>query len=165
MNLRVLLLCVLVALLVSAPVTAAPVGYSPGELPLGKPGLEETRTTRQLAPGVTYTRIVRGAQSGKDFYTVDAAFEADQSAAQGLAERLRSDGYKPRIEEISQRAPTIPGADHPATWSASESSRRRIKPTPSRRAYRPLYTRVCGSSTPARTTVRRRGRGSCTCSG
>jgi hypothetical protein len=108
MNLRVLLLCVLVALLVGAPVTAAPVGYSPGELPLGKPGLEETRTTRQLAPGVTYTRIVRGAQSGKDFYTVDAAFEADQSAAQGLAERLRSEGYKPRIEEISQRAPDDP---------------------------------------------------------
>jgi hypothetical protein len=108
MNLRVLLLCALLALLVVAPASAAPIGYSPEELPLGQPGLKETRTNQQLAPGVTYTRIVRGAQSGKDFYTVDVAFEADQSAAQGLADRLRSDGYKPRIKEISQRAPDDP---------------------------------------------------------
>jgi hypothetical protein len=108
MSLRVYLLCALLALLVVAPASAAPAGYSPGELPLGQPGLKETRTTQQLAPGVTYTRIVRGAQSGKDFYTVDVAFEADQSAAQGLADQLRSDGYKPRIEEISQRATDDP---------------------------------------------------------
>jgi hypothetical protein len=108
MNLRAISLCALLALLVVAPASAAPVGYSPGELPLGQPGLKETRTTQQLAPGVTYTRIVRGVPSGKDFYTVDVAFEADQSAAQSLADRLRSDGYKPRIEEISQRAPDDP---------------------------------------------------------
>jgi hypothetical protein len=35
MNLRVLLLCVLAALLVNVPATAAPVGSSPEELPLG----------------------------------------------------------------------------------------------------------------------------------
>jgi hypothetical protein len=40
MNLRVFLLCAFVALLVGAPATATPVGYSPGELPLGQPGLK-----------------------------------------------------------------------------------------------------------------------------
>jgi len=55
MNLCVLLLCAFVVLLVGAPATTAPVGYSPVELPLGQPGPKETRTTQQLAPGVTYT--------------------------------------------------------------------------------------------------------------
>ena len=108
MNLRVLLLCAFVALLVGAPATAAPVGYSPGELPLGQPGLEETRTTQQLAPGVTYTRIVRGQQSNEDFYTVDVAFKSDRDAAEEIAGRLRSDGYDPVIVEVTQRAPDDP---------------------------------------------------------
>jgi cell division septation protein DedD len=108
MNLRVLLLCAFVALLVGAPATAAPVGYSPGELPLGQSGLEETRTTQQLAPGVTYTRIVRGQQSNEDFYTVDVAFKSDHDAAEEVAGRLRSDGYDPVIVEVAQRAPDDP---------------------------------------------------------
>jgi hypothetical protein len=44
--------------------------YSDDELPLGQPGLDETRTTERVAPGVTYTRIERGEQSEEDFYTV-----------------------------------------------------------------------------------------------
>jgi hypothetical protein len=108
MNLRVLLLCALLALLVVAPASAAPAGYSPGELPLGQPGLKETRTTQQLTPGVTYTRIVRGQPSKKDFYTVDVTFKADRSAAESVAARLRSDGYEPVIVEVSDRAPDDP---------------------------------------------------------
>jgi len=46
----------------------------PDELPLGRPGLEETRSAERVAPGVTYTRVVRGETSKKDFYTVDVAF-------------------------------------------------------------------------------------------
>jgi hypothetical protein len=45
-------------LLVPAPATAAP----PATLPLGDPDLVETRTVRQLAAGVTLTRIVRGTE-------------------------------------------------------------------------------------------------------
>jgi Phosphodiester glycosidase/SPOR domain len=108
MNLRVLLLCAFVALLVGAPATAAPVGYSPGELPLGQPGLEETRATQQLAPGVTYTRIVRGQQSQKDFFTVDVAFEGDRAAAEKVAARLQADGYEPIIVLVTERAPDDP---------------------------------------------------------
>ena len=48
--------------------------FCAAELPLGNPSLQETRTTTEVAPGVTYTRIERGEQSKEDFYTVDVAF-------------------------------------------------------------------------------------------
>ncbi|CAA9448838.1 MAG: hypothetical protein AVDCRST_MAG78-3160 [uncultured Rubrobacteraceae bacterium] len=78
--------------------------YSDDELPLGRPGLDETRTTERVAPGVKYTRIERGEQSEEDFYTVDVAFKASRSEAESLAEQLRSDGYEPRVETVSRRA-------------------------------------------------------------
>lgn len=77
-------------------------------LPLGGPGLEETRASESVAPGVTYTRIERGRESEKDFYTVDVAFRAEREDAEKLAQRLRSDGYKPRILRVSGRAPDDP---------------------------------------------------------
>ncbi|MDQ3602364.1 MAG: phosphodiester glycosidase family protein, partial [Actinomycetota bacterium] len=82
--------------------------FCAAELPLGSPGLHETRTTEQVAPGVTYTKIVRGEPSKKDFYTVDVAFKADRAAAEQVAVQLEADGYDARIETISQRAPDDP---------------------------------------------------------
>jgi hypothetical protein len=86
----------------------------PGErvqhLPLGRADLEETRTTRQVTPGVTYTRIERGAQSSQDVYTVDVAFKAQRGEADSLAARLQADGYEARVETVSQRAPDDPGS-------------------------------------------------------
>ena len=79
-----------------------------GGLPLGETSLKETRTTEQVAPGVVYTKIERGRQSGRDSYTVDVAFTADQAAAESVATRLRSDGYEPVIVEVSDRAPDDP---------------------------------------------------------
>jgi hypothetical protein len=61
-----------------------------------------------VAPGITYTRIERGYQSKRDFYTVDVAFEADGNAAGDVANELEADGYEPRIEEITARAPDDP---------------------------------------------------------
>jgi len=78
------------------------------ELPLGNPSLQETRTTTEVAPGVTYTRIERGEQSKKDFYTVDVAFETNLAAAKAAAKELRAGGYEPRIQKISERAPDDP---------------------------------------------------------
>ena len=109
MSLRGMLICLLIALSLAAPAAAAaPRNTTTGGLPLGKPNLTETRTTQQVAPGVTYTRIVRGEQSKKDFYTVDVAFKADQSSANNVATQLQSDGYKPWVQEISERAPDDP---------------------------------------------------------
>ena len=118
MSFRKNVLCILAALVVSLGLAA--VGLAPdlaaapndnayrGGLPLGNPGLKETRTIEQVAPGVTYTRIVRGEQSKRDFYTVDVAFKADRKAAQMVADQLRADGYKPRIEKVKDRAPDDP---------------------------------------------------------
>ena len=82
--------------------------FCAAELPLGSPSLQETRTTQEVAPGVTYTKIVRGEQSKKDFYTVDVAFKADRQAAEAVARELRADGYKPRVVRVSERAPDDP---------------------------------------------------------
>jgi hypothetical protein len=41
--------------------TVRTVRHTLGPLPLGRPGLRETRHTRTLAPGVTLTTIRRGA--------------------------------------------------------------------------------------------------------
>jgi hypothetical protein len=110
-------LCVLVALVLSAvgltaslaPESATAAQKQPsGGLPLGGPGLKETRTTQQISPGVTYMRIERGQPSRKDIYTVDVSFEESRSAAEELAARLEADGYEPMIVEVTQRAPDDP---------------------------------------------------------
>ena len=102
------LLLVVLGLTTSAAAAPQQNRYSDDELPLGRPGLEESRTTERVAPGVTYTRIERGEQSEEDFYTVDIAFKASRDEAESLAEELRADGYEPRIETVSRRAPDDP---------------------------------------------------------
>jgi hypothetical protein len=108
-NLRGFLLCVLAALSLATPAAAALQGDTDaGELPLGTPGLDEIRSVQRVAPGVTYTRIVRGQQSSTDFYTVDVAFEADRAAAERVAAQLETDGYEPVIVDVTERAPDDP---------------------------------------------------------
>lgn len=115
------LLCVfasliLATLLLVPALSAAPDGSAyGGELPLGNPDLNETRTTEAVAPGVTYTRIERGRESNKDFYTVDVTFETDRTAARETAGQLRADGYRPRVEKVADRAPDDP-ADGPSGY-------------------------------------------------
>jgi hypothetical protein len=104
-----LLLVVCVALPSAARTPDPQAGeFCAAELPLGSPSLQETRTTTEVAPGVTYTLIERGEQSEDDFFTVDVAFKADLAAAETLAEGLRAEGYEPLIETISERAPDDP---------------------------------------------------------
>lgn len=79
-----------------------------GGLPLGRAGLEETRSTERVAPGVTYTRIERGETSRKDVYTVDVAFKSDRASAEEVAKKLRADGYKPSVVRVADRAPDDP---------------------------------------------------------
>ncbi len=119
MSLRKSALCVLIALALGAlgltsalaPDFANAAPQSPdGGLPLGAPGLKETRTTERIAPGVTYTKIERGRQSGQDFYTVDVAFTADRASAEEIAARLEAGGYEPVIVEVADRAPDDPAS-------------------------------------------------------
>jgi hypothetical protein len=77
-------------------------------LPLGPRDLAEERFEQRIAPGVRYTRIVRGEPSSRDVYTVDVGFRADRSAAETLADELRADGHDPSVLRISERAPDDP---------------------------------------------------------
>lgn len=74
-------------------------------LPLGAADLPETRTSLTIAPGVEFTRIVRGTQSADDRFTIDVAFVAEESAARTIADDLRKAGISARVEEVADRAP------------------------------------------------------------
>lgn len=73
-------------------------------LELGYPYLHETRQTRTLAKGVTYTKIVRGESSQNDFFTVDVDFAETEREAMALSEKLSNQGFHPFVERISKRA-------------------------------------------------------------
>ena len=93
------LVAALVALLLATPIAHAhgrPGGPHTAHghgLPLGPPSLPETRTVDRLAPGLTYTKIVRGQLSPDDGWTVDAAVVASAQDAQTEAQRLRAAGF------------------------------------------------------------------------
>src|SRR3954447_17400477 len=101
---------------VAARPAPAPVAAPGGSLPLGPAGLEETRTTRTLQPGVTLTRIVRGHLDPSAYWTVEVAIPAgpgspdpaappaaiqDEGDARLAAYRLHAAGLEPRVEKVS----------------------------------------------------------------
>lgn len=76
------------------------------ELPLGAPGLPETRTEEQLAPGLRYTRIVRGKVDSRQHWTVQAALVSpgDVEATLGRIRALGLEGWQcPAGEQVSVR--------------------------------------------------------------
>ncbi len=97
------------------PAPLAPSGAAAGSLPLGPAGLQEVRTTEALQPGVTLTTIVRGAADPSHVWTVETNIPAgstspdpdapptalsDRASAEELADRLREEGFSPRVEEV-----------------------------------------------------------------
>lgn len=71
------------------------------------PGLPETRTTDEIIPGVTYTRIDRGYSSDLDFWTVDVDVVATRSEAEAIEDDLESSGYDASIVTL-EAAPDDP---------------------------------------------------------
>ena len=71
---------VLAALTVTAPAAYA----QSAELPLGRPGLAETRETIVLGPGVTYTRINRAGTTPPPLDAFVAQFPAESGAVAGV---------------------------------------------------------------------------------
>ncbi|MGV9250128.1 phosphodiester glycosidase family protein [Streptomyces sp. NPDC003697] len=84
-------------------------------LPLGPSDLTETRTTTTLQPGVTLTRIVRGADDPALRWTVEVSIPGgdtspdpdapptalkDMASADALAARLERDGFHARVEHV-----------------------------------------------------------------
>ncbi len=105
----------LVLSLVAGPVDGASGGPFRGELPLGRPSLAETRSSTEVAPGVTHTRIVRGEPSKHDAWLVDVAFVATGEEANDLRRRLRAGGFRARVDRVKERAPDDPGRG-PLGW-------------------------------------------------
>ena len=81
-------------------IAAVPVSGSGTELPLGMPGLPETRSSEVLAPGVTYTRIDRGFPSDIDHWTVDVAVVPKRADAEEIEADLESADYDAQIVEL-----------------------------------------------------------------
>lgn len=102
---RALRIALVAATLLAAP---APAAAARDELPLGPASLQETRSTRWIAPGVAHTRIVRGRVDPRDAWTVDVAVTAERRDARTIARRLHELGYGARIEQIGPRAEDDP---------------------------------------------------------
>ncbi|MFF1277632.1 phosphodiester glycosidase family protein [Streptomyces marokkonensis] len=109
-----------VVLAVTGPPVQASADSRPGRpataLPLGAPDLTETRTTRTLQPGVTLTRIVRGAVDPSHHWTVEASIPGggtspdpdappatlkDRASADELAAELGREGFRARVERVT----------------------------------------------------------------
>lgn len=84
-------------------------------LPLGAAGLTETRSTRTLQPGVTLTRIVRGAEAPALAWTIEIAIPGgatspdpdapptalkDRASADELTADVERDGFDARAEHV-----------------------------------------------------------------
>ncbi len=70
------------------------------ELPLGSPSLHETRTSDILAPGVSYTRIVRGELSPRDGWAVDVLVTASRANADAAAAKVRVAGFDAAVDAL-----------------------------------------------------------------
>ncbi|WNV73741.1 phosphodiester glycosidase family protein [Geodermatophilus sp. DSM 44513] len=99
-----------------APAASAPVP-APEALPLGAPGLAETRTTTTLQPGVTLTRVVRGAPDPALHWVVEVAVPSaptspdpaaapravqDEAAARAHAATLAAAGLPAEVQPVQQ---------------------------------------------------------------
>ncbi|MEE1770287.1 phosphodiester glycosidase family protein [Streptomyces sp. JV185] len=124
MNSKLLGACTGLALFAVAGASSAPAASEPRPaptraLPLGAVGLTETRSTRTLQPGVTLTRIVRGAGAPALAWTVELSIPGgatspdpdapptalkDRASADELAGDLRDDGFDARVEEVTTPA-------------------------------------------------------------
>lgn len=76
------------------------------ELPLGAPGLPESRTEEQLAPGLRYTRIVRGRVDPTQRYTVQVAV-VPKAEVEPTLQRIKAMGLegwqRPAGDQVSVR--------------------------------------------------------------
>ena len=87
---------------VLAAVLLAPTSALAAKLPLGPRSLHEKRTRQTLAPGVTYTQIVRGHAAAQDGWTVDVAVVRTRAEAGDLAGRLRADGFDAHVLRLDR---------------------------------------------------------------
>ena len=94
------------------------------QLSLGATDLPERRTVSTLVPGVTLTRISRGAADSSLFWTAEVAIPSDspdpdapasalssQTGAQHIADKLRAAGVDARVEHVQSPQLADAGGD------------------------------------------------------
>jgi hypothetical protein len=109
------LLCAAIATV--APASAGTGGLPHGPLDLGPPGLPESRTVQSIQPGVTLTRITRGAPDPAAVWVVEVSIPGgasspdpdapprsiqDQSTAEAFAARLADAGFPAEAQSVQQ---------------------------------------------------------------
>lgn len=72
-------------------------------LSIGISNLPESRNTKQLAKGVTYTDISRGYSSKKDYYTVDVAFLETKEQADSLLKEVNEKGFNAKLHKVKNK--------------------------------------------------------------
>ncbi|MET9734443.1 phosphodiester glycosidase family protein [Streptomyces sp. NPDC006458] len=97
----------------SQPAAAA---AATAKLPLGPASLPETRTTRQIAPGLTHMAIERGRASADDYWTVTVGFGRTEVELTEVEARVRAAGYEPRRDRTAGPDPRGP-LDQPLGWA------------------------------------------------
>ncbi|MEE1926822.1 phosphodiester glycosidase family protein [Streptomyces sp. TRM 70351] len=95
--------------------SAGPVPAVAEELPLGPDTLEESRTVRDVAPGVTHTTIERGHTPSGAPWTVTAGFGTTEAEVRELEQRVRAAGYTPRRDAAAGPDPAG-DARRPLGW-------------------------------------------------
>lgn len=85
----------------SSAVQASPVLEQ--SLPLGNTNLAETRGETKIAPGLTHTKIIRGASSKKDVFIIDVAFYKTREEARKVKNQLDAKGYPSQVKKITER--------------------------------------------------------------
>jgi len=77
-------------------------------LPLGTGNLTEARHSQALAPGVTYTDIVRGTGSNDEYFAVDVDFTLNRDEAAQTAARITAEGNQAQVISVDDHAPDSP---------------------------------------------------------
>ncbi|MFC7217480.1 phosphodiester glycosidase family protein [Streptomyces polyrhachis] len=75
-------------------------------LPLGPGDLTETRSARQVLPGVMHVSIERGHASPDDFWTVTVGTGTTEAELTALEDRVRAAGLTPRRDPVAGDDPT-----------------------------------------------------------
>ncbi|QKW05146.1 phosphodiester glycosidase family protein [Streptomyces sp. NA04227] len=86
-----------------------PVATAAAPLPLGPADLPESRTVRELAPGVTQVSIERGRTSARDFWTVTVGTGTTEAEVAALEQRVREAGFEPRRDATAGPDPRRTG--------------------------------------------------------
>ena len=94
-------LLLIAALVAAGAAVLASAAQAVRSLPLGSPKLKQRAVKRQLAPGVSLTRVVRGHHSPRERWVVDVMVVRHLGAARRFAARVRAKGFGAQVRHFA----------------------------------------------------------------